>query len=209
MNLANSRNESSEKILLDLATPDFAPLARHAGRIHALLNTPAAASEPELFGSLDGFIGALYYLALAKRGGFTDRIGGDIEQEAVIKRAGQLSQGRIRTTGKWMAGCHFNSALYRTAAVNHRVLKFVTGKDDKVGPLQQLAAPRYRQSTGRDWTFDNSTKVHKQVNNPKHDPDGTYHTRTVQYEELAAAVEEIINLLEATTQGAGTIAPAL
>jgi hypothetical protein len=36
--------------------------------------------------------------------------------------------GKVRLGGKWIARGYFNNALFRTAAIYHRVLKIVVGE---------------------------------------------------------------------------------
>ena len=91
----------------------------------ALLDTKDASSNTELFSALDDLLGAVYALVFAHRGGFKERRNQKQELKPPRTRARQLEQGRVRIDGVWMAGFHFNSALYRIAAVYHRALKLV------------------------------------------------------------------------------------
>ena len=97
----------------DLSSPIYATLARFAAQIAKLLNAPSVQADPNLAGTLDDFLGAVYALFFAKRGDFTDRTARSIDVTAVQKRAAQMASGELRPDGKWMAGFHFNSALFR------------------------------------------------------------------------------------------------
>lgn len=101
----------------DLSSPIYATLARCAARIDKLLNAPTVQADPNLAGTLDDFLGAVCALFFAKRGDFTDRTTQSIDITAVQNRAMQMADGEPRPDGKWMAGLHFNSALFRIPAV--------------------------------------------------------------------------------------------
>jgi hypothetical protein len=190
-----SGSTPEEVLDLDLANADYERLAAGASRIAELL---VRTTDPDLVGSLDDFLGAIYALVFARRGDFTDRAGTSIEVKVVQNRANQLAQGRVRISGKWMAGLHFNSALFRTSAVYHRMLKIITGRDGNVGFLREEAEQHYRTTTGRDWPNTNLRHVHGQVNNLKHDASGTYHGRHITYEQALQAVQELLDLIETT-----------
>jgi len=52
----------------------------------------------------------------------------------------------VRTSGNWLAGFHFNSALFRIAATYHRGLKVVSGKetsDLQKGELLKIVEPAF------------------------------------------------------------------
>src|SRR6059036_133007 len=112
-----------------LSEPTYAGLARFASRIATLLALPVVKKNPAMLGTLDDLVGAIYALIFAKESDFTNRSDRPIEIAAVGRRATQLANGRVRDDGKWMAGFHFNSAMFRMSAVYHRVLKTVTGKE--------------------------------------------------------------------------------
>src|SRR5437016_3265642 len=107
-------------------------LSAYAGRIWQLLSAPAVCRNLDLAASLDDFLGAVYALIFAKQANFADRLGRSIDIKAVKLRAGQLAAREVRVNGLWMAGFHFNSALFRTAAVYHRLLQIVVGKNGNV-----------------------------------------------------------------------------
>src|SRR5258708_5624417 len=94
---------------IDLDDSTYAALAQSAGRIATLLSSPVAKNNPDLAGSLDDFLGAVYALVFAKEGDFTHRPNRQIDISAVEKLAKQLAAGQVRTDVKWMAGFHFNN----------------------------------------------------------------------------------------------------
>ena len=187
---------------LDVAEPTYSALATSANRIAKLLNDQRVRADPDLAGSLDDFLGAVYALILARHGDFADRTVGPIEVEAVVRRAGDLGKGRVRLDGKWMAGFHFNSALFRCAAVYHRLLKIVVSKrttHDWAPQLRTEAANLYQQWRGSAWSSGHIHAIHEQVNDLKHTPQGVHNRRTVMYTDAVAAVSELLDLVEAWT----------
>ena len=197
--MSTGENSSRPESLLQIDLNDtiYAALSRSAGRIGKLLSLPTVQANADLAGSLDDFLGAVYALILAKHGGFTDRLSRPIEIAAVEKRAEQIAAGKVRTDGNWMAGFHFNSALFRTAAVYHRVLKIVVGRVAYVHALRGEARELYRQWNHNDWTSDKLDMVHSQVNDLKHTPRGIHDQRTVAYRDAVTAVGELLDLIEA------------
>ena len=115
---------------LDLARSENKDLAEYGSRIVALLQSPKTRQNHFLLATLDDFLGVLYALIFAKCNNrpFTDR-SGQIEVQTVVKRAEHVANGRVRTSGRWLAGFHFNSALFRIAATYHRGLKIVSEKE--------------------------------------------------------------------------------
>jgi hypothetical protein len=191
--------ETSTGLRLDFSDPVYGALSGYAGRIAKLLTAPTVRANPDIAGSLDDFLGAIYALIQAKQHEFANRTG-PIEIAAVEKRAVQIAAGHVRTDGKWIAGFHLNNALFRTAAVYHRMLKIVTGKDSYVPVLRPVAQTLYPG-----WTSASLDLVHSQVNDLKHTPRGVHDQRTVTYAEATSAVGELLALIEAWT---ASIAPS-
>ena len=177
---------------LDLHDPTEARLASCARRIGQLLKSPAVTANAEAQSSLDDFLGAVYALIRAKHEGFRDRPGRTIAIRPVAQRAARIAAGNLKTEGLWIAGFYFNNALFRTAAVYHRMLKVVTGGNGYVPTLLPKARKQHPS-----WTSTELSKVHDQVNELKHDPRGIYHGRTVTYAEALAAACELLDLIEA------------
>jgi hypothetical protein len=188
-----AKDENRQLISLNLDDPTEAALSKFAGRIGTLLTGPTVRMNPDLAGSLDDFLGAVYALIQAKRHDFTDRPDRPIEIAAVEKRAVQIAAGRVRTEGKWIAGFYFNNALFRTAAVYHRVLKIIVGKSAYAPALRIEAQALYPR-----WSSENLPIVHSQVNDLKHTPRGLHDQRTVTYAIALAALGELLELIEAS-----------
>jgi hypothetical protein len=182
----------------DLSNPTYAKLASYAARAAALLKLPKVRENGRTVGPLDDFLGIVYALMLANQFDFKDRTEKKIEITPVEKRASELALGKLRPDGKWMAGFHFNSALYRTSAVYHRILQVIAGKDDEMKNLRAIAKDHYRQWRKADWSDDHLFKVYQQVNVLKHRPQGVHDRRMVKYREALAAPGELLDLLEAS-----------
>lgn len=176
----------------DLSDAIEARLADCARRISQLLKSPAVTANAEAQSSLDDFLGAVYALIRAKQQGFRDRPGRPNAIKPVQQRAAKIAKGDLKTDGLWIAGFYFNNALFRTAAVYHRMLKVITGGAGFVPALLPTAQARFPT-----WANAELSKVHSQVNELKHDPQGIYHGRTVTYAEALAAAGELLDLIEA------------
>jgi hypothetical protein len=179
---------------LDLDDPTEARLASCARRISRLLKSPAVTANAEAQSSLDDFLGAVYALIRAKQEGFRDWPGRPIAIRPVAHRAARIAGGNLKTDGLWIAGFYFNNALFRTAAVYHRMLKVITGANGYVPALLPTARARYPN-----WDNTQLSKVHSQVNELKHEPQGVYHGRTVtyEYEEALTAACDLLDFIEA------------
>jgi len=189
-----AKEERNPVLRLDLGDPTYGALSSYARRIGKLLAAPPVRKNPDLAGSYDDFLGAVYALIQAKKHDFADRTG-PIEIAAVEKRAQMIATGKVRTDGKWVAGFYFNNALYRTAAVQHRILKIITKKNDvQVPKLRKEAKSLFSQ-----WTSDKLDMVHSEVNDLKHTPSGVHDQRTVTYQDAVAAVGELLTLIELWT----------
>ena len=189
---ATVTEETRSSPSLDLSDPAEARLAGCARQISQLLKSPAVTANAEAQSSLDDFLGAVYALIRAKQEGFRDRPGRPIAIKPVAQRAAKIAAGNLKTDGLWIAGFYFNNALFRTAAVYHRMLKVITGGNGYVPALQPIASARYPG-----WDSAQLSKVHSQVNELKHDPRGVYHGRTVTYAETLTAARDLLDLIEA------------
>ncbi|HKF52150.1 MAG TPA: hypothetical protein VKB26_07535 [Candidatus Acidoferrales bacterium] len=184
---------------VDLNDPVFQQLSDYAARIVRLLESGSVKSSRELMAGLDDFLGAVYALIYAHKGGFVNRTDKPIEIDKVRVRAEQLSEGKVRTDGAWMAGFHFNSALYRISATYDRFLKTVVGHGGDVGTLRVEAEKKFQQQTGRAWENTDVRGIHGQTTTLKHDTKGTYETRreNAKFENAISAVGELLELLGA------------
>ncbi len=181
----------NEYFELDRTDPTYSVLSGYADRIGNLLALPKASADPDLAGSLDDFLGAVYALIQAKRHGFKDRTTRAINIVPVKQRALKIAAGQVKTDGLWVAGFYFNNALFRTAVVQHRILQTIVGRDESVGDLQKTVKKGYPS-----WASDNLNLVHKEVNHLKHTPSGVSSQRVVKYDDALAAVGELLNLIE-------------
>lgn len=116
-------------------------------------------------------------LAKGNSPAFVDRAG-PVEKQAVVKRACEAAFGRIRLSGPWLAGFHFNSALFRIAAVHHRGTQFIHREDFP------------------EWRHENVDRIHDDVNPFKHRPTGLAEKRTVTWAQAVAAVSELLELFD-------------
>jgi len=186
-----SRYESF--LRLDLTDPRDKELADYGARILTLLRSPHAQKSHFLVATLDDFLGVLYALIFAKHNSFEER-SRPIEVPTVVKRAGNVAEGTVRTSGKWLAGFYFNSALFRIAAAYHRGLKVVSGKEtcrlykDELLKIVGLRFPKW-QHTNLDYVYD-------EVNDLKHEAEGLFNSRDVSRDKARAAVAELLELFE-------------
>lgn len=185
------KEKSSPTLTLDLKNPVYGALSKYAGTLGKLLTALAVRTNPDLAGSLDDLLGAIYALIQAKQHDFTDRADRPIEIDAVAKRASKIAAGSVRTDGKWIAGFYFNDALFRTAAVYHRVLKIVAGENASMKTLLQKA-----QDLFPSWESNRLKIIDDQVNGLKHDPSGVHNSRMARYDDVIAAVDELLVLIE-------------
>src|SRR5204862_3226687 len=105
-----------------------------------------------------------------------------------------------RLDGKWMGGFHFNSALFRIAAVYHRLLKIVVDNPNTgatVDVLRPKANKLYVGWTGYQWSRANADSVHGEVTRLKHTPNATLTQRRAKFEQALDGVEELLKLIEA------------
>lgn len=180
-----------------------AELFEFARRIRVVLDSPKVQSSASMQSSLDDTLGAVYTLIYARHHDYDDRQHalGPQDLQAVRIRAADMSTGNVRTEGKWTAGFYFNNALFRISAVYHRALKIVTGKEHEkkdiyIGTLRPIAESLFHNWENRGWTNTNLAKLHKEVNELKHAPDGIYQGRDIQFTEAVSALDELLTLIE-------------
>jgi len=186
------REKTTSTPRLDLNDPTEARLACCARRISRLLAALAVTANVDVESSLDDFLGAVYALIRAKQENFQDRPCRRIKVKPVAQRAARIAVGHVKTGGLWIAGFYFNNALFRTAAVYHRILKVATGTNGPVPLLQLDALGRYAG-----WNSIRLYKIHNQVNELKHEPQGVYHGRFVSYDDALTAACDLLDLIEA------------
>lgn len=193
--------------LLQIALTDgtYQALAEFAGQLAERLSNPTIQSNQNAVGALDDLLGAVYSLILARHYHFDDRTDKPIEIEVVQKRASQIHRGDVRIDGKWIAGWHFNSALFRIAAVYHRLLKMSAGQPttrDHVWTLRPRVEALYQQWRKAKWSSDRVRAIHEEVNTLKHTPRGVISARTVTFDDALASIGELVDLLEALSSSA-------
>jgi len=179
--------------------PEFVKLTALAGRIAQLLYSKPQ-PEQSLRACLDDSLGAVYSLMYAKHYKFVSRPQALDQKDIgnVLIRARKMATSKLRTEGKWTAGFYFNNALFRTAAVYHRSLKITTGDEtSSIKILIKTAEERYRQARGVDWMSKSAMKVNCEVNSLKHTSSGIIDGRKVEFEHALAAIDEILDLIEA------------
>lgn len=184
-------------------------LIRFGQRIAKLLESTKTQQHDYAVAVLDDLLGAVYALVLALHNEppFKDRPPGQkIEIDPLIARANGLAERRIRLTGTWMAGFHFNSAIFRLSSVYNRTLKVITGQIDIRGGVGKRDNPNspisvakdiYKKWTSDVWKDENIGNVHDRVNELKHEAVGFYWSRNVSETEAVRALEELLILLEA------------
>lgn len=186
-----SRYESF--LRLNLKAAEDKELADYSARILRLLQSSQAKKSHFLVATLDDFLGVLYALILARHNHFEERTG-PIEIQAVVTRAENVAEGTMRTSGKWLAGFYFNSALFRIAATYHRGLKIVLVKensDKKKSDLLKLVVAAYPE-----WKHQCLEEIWTEVNLLKHTPKGLFDSRNIGPLQANTAVVELLSLFE-------------
>ena len=179
----------------------FQELQLQAARIADLMSLSPLQARQSLMGCLDDLLGAVYSLMYAAHRGYSDRPQAlnahDLQN--VLIRARDMSNGKVRTEGKWTAGFYFNNALFRLAAVYHRALKIVTGNENSglnVNDLIVQAKTKFRQARKQDWSNTKTHHIHREVNNLKHTAEGIFQGRNVTFADSLGAVDELLTLIE-------------
>jgi hypothetical protein len=187
--------ETNIQIALKLDDSKDEMLASYGNRILKLLRSTQAQNSHYFVAILDDFLGAVYSLVFSQCNvhPFVGR-SAPIEVQTVIKRADDIAHGTLRTSGNWMAGFHFNGALFRIAASYHRGLKVVS-KNEKSGEPRGGLLPAV-MSTFPHWKHQHLGEVYDEVNDLKHRTEGKFNLREVNLEGAKAAIEELLELFE-------------
>ena len=186
---------------LQLRSPDGLDnsIAGIGGRIAKLINNPEIIKDANAVGVLDCLLGAVYCLIHAKHHDFEDRTNKPIETDVIQKRASEIKNGEVRIDGKWIAGWHFNGALFRIAAVFHRLLKLAEGDPESreyVPALLPRVNARYKVLTGNDWSSNRTNAIHDEVNTLKHSPQALYSARKATFDDALNGINELLDLFE-------------
>lgn len=136
---------------------------------------------------LDLLAGALYSLNRAVELGFTDRPG-DLKpnyRENLAKRLRRMFVGQPPQSGLWLAGMHFNSALFRVAAAYRRC-------------QDAFKRAERRQGTPHPVLFETHdlTEIRDECNRLKHDFEGILAGRKAAVARTIKAVNELIRELQ-------------
>jgi hypothetical protein len=143
-------------------------LAESASPIAGLLDTPKVGADKGVKDCLDLLLGAVYSLVFATQEKFEHRVGRPVEDDKVLIRARDLKAGTVRMDGKWIAGFHLNSALFRVSCVYDRILSLLSQRPT-------LDERRKDAETRYGWREHDKTRaIRGQVNKFKHSTSGTY-----------------------------------
>lgn len=134
--------------------------------------------------------GAVYALVSAIENDFKGKLGAS-EFEPVFIRAQHLASGQVRKDGNWMAGFHFNSAMFRISAVLDRLPKAFGG--------HTAAANKYLKKTGKPWQNKEAHEIRREVNRLKHKASGAFGGRRSALTAATTAVEQLLHLAETLT----------
>src|SRR4051812_6052825 len=130
-------------------------IRKQAERLCALVTHDRAHKRVELLSILDFFLGALHELVRADLYGFQYKPNQQPHLQHIRDRTAEMSKGRWRRDGRWMAGLHFNSALVRLAAVHDRSLKLVVGgvdRGDRLEDIRRRALRFYFEHRRKQWS---------------------------------------------------------
>lgn len=175
----------------NLAHNELKSIASFASRIAVLLSKPDIKSDDDQTGVLDDLLGAVYALILAVEDGFVGKPGKS-EKEPPTTRAKQVASGQFRTDGNWMAGFHFNNAMFRISAGMERVPRAF-----KKGGV--TAERQYKAKLGTKWKKTYCAKIRDEVNRVKHDAGGVFGGRKEKLDGATLALGELLHLVETIT----------
>ena len=208
---------------LDPEQMELQGTAKFADRIAALLESPKAIPGGDLVDWLDALLGAVYSLHYAQKLGYTHRPSAStkLEQQKMLdelknktlERAMALANGgEPRNHGKWMAGFHFNNALYRISACHDRGIKIATGynlrasgkkegqKSKHLTDSKEAINEIFRKCHKPPWSDTNAAAIREQVSVMKH-REGIHGGRKSDAALVNAilAVRELLELMETWT----------
>jgi hypothetical protein len=173
---------------IDLSDRTLADLAGCANQVLALLQRNQ--NNKDLLAVLDDLLGAIYELISSVELGFKGK-SGQSNLKHSIDRAQELANGEVRIDGNWMAGFHFNSAMFRISALFDRLPK-------ALACCHATASAAYHQKTGKAWDKNDAHAIRKQVNTMKHETGGSFGGRK-RDADLPAAMSAVKQLLELAT----------
>ncbi len=173
---------------IDLNDANFKRLAEFADRIAKVLRTFETQPNHPVVAALDDLLGAIYALISAVENGFKGK-SGTSQFDPAPTRAEQLAMGLVRDEGNWMAGFHFNNAMFRISAMLDRLPTALAGSHAQ-------AANTYNAKQGKAWHNENAHKIRDEVNTVKH-KGGLWAGRKADIATAMSALNELIDLAEA------------
>ena len=183
---------------LDFTDSKQKRLAGFAGRIVRLLEKPDVQRNEPLVSVLDDLLGAVYALIAARQENFKGKMGKS-EFAPILDRAKLIATGKPKNSGNWMAGFHFNSAMFRVSAVFDRLPKSLAGCKHGEACCEHGAAARYQKAKGKAWQMQQLHDIRKEVNAIKHEAIGVYRGRKANLNAGLSAVNQILELTETLT----------
>lgn len=180
---------------LDLKDRTQERLAGFAARIATLLERPDVQKNEPLVSVLDDLLGAVYALIAARQENFKGKIGKS-DFAPILDRAKRIASTKPKAAGNWMAGFHFNSAMFRISAVFDRLPKSLAGCKHGEACCEHGAAARYQKAKGKAWQKQQLNDIRKEVNAIKHEAIGVYRGRKANLNAALAAVSQILELAE-------------
>jgi hypothetical protein len=165
-------------------------LSQFAARITTVVERYKATRDDPVVAALDDLLGAVYALVSAVEKDFKGKTGTS-DFEAVLTRSQQLANGHVRKDGNWMAGFHFNNALFRISAVFDRLPKALGGH----AAIRQAYAKR----KGQAWQDKEAHDIRDEVNALKHKPSGVFRGRRRALKDATVAIDQLLDLAETLT----------
>lgn len=156
------------------------------------LSTLVAALPHDRLGDLlDLTAGGLASLTLARQHRYQDRpepLPKDY-YEKLCERVERMAAGTVPSRGRWISGYHFNSAIFRIAAVRVKTRALLKGID-----RQNKQREGQLRASLPDTDFD---QLHNEYRELKHGPAGLAAGRQVTFDLAVEALQEVIAVLDA------------
>ena len=130
---------------LDMNDSKQKRLAEFSARIVKLLEKPDVQNNEQLVSVLDDLLGAVYALIAARQENFHGKMGKS-ELSPIVNRAKLIAAGKPKNSGNWLAGFHFNSAMFRISAVFDRLPKALGGCGHGERCCEHGASAKYRKA---------------------------------------------------------------
>jgi len=180
---------------IDLTDVRFKELARCASRIVPLLESAHNKGDKDMIAIFDDMLGVVYALIDAHKLNVSGKTG-ESDYSAIEKRSKQLRDGEVRRVGNWMAGFHFNNAIFRISAVFARLVIRFGGKP-KEQDAREEAEKAFLKKKGAPWANKEANAVRKEVNTLKHEVGGVFKGRAEDLTTALTALDQLLTLAEA------------